>query len=85
VPTISEEGLPKAEFNFWIGLLAPSKTPKDIVLRLNGEISRIIQSKEISEKYFNLGAESLVMAPSQFDMFMAEELDSLAKVIKTKP
>jgi tripartite-type tricarboxylate transporter receptor subunit TctC len=85
VPTISEEGLPKAEFNFWIGLLAPSKTPKDIVLRLNGEISRIIQSKEISEKYFNLGAESMVMSPSQFDMFMAEELDSLAKVIKTKP
>ncbi|NBW78305.1 MAG: tripartite tricarboxylate transporter substrate binding protein [Betaproteobacteria bacterium] len=85
IPTLSEEGLPNAEFNFWIGLLAPSKTPKEIVLRLNNEISKIIQSKDVSEKYQALGAEPMLMSPNQFDAFMGEELNSLAKVIKTKP
>jgi len=42
VPTIAEAGEPGGVFNFWIGLLAPSKTPRAVVTRLNSEIAALV-------------------------------------------
>ncbi len=82
VPTISELGFTDAEFNFWIGLLAPSKTPIEIVKKINLEIQHIIQTKEVSDKYISLGAESMPLSPNQFDAFINSEYYSLGKVMK---
>lgn len=82
VPTVSELGMSDAEFNFWIGLIAPAKTPADIVRKLNFEIERIIKTKEVAEKYASLGAEPMPLTPNQFDEFINSEYYSLGRVIK---
>ena len=53
VPTIAEAGFPKGEFNFWVGLLAPAGTPKEIVARLNDEINKALATPEIKERLEN--------------------------------
>ena len=82
VQTVSEAGVPGAEFNFWIGLLAPVKTPRDIVAKLNAEIGRILQAPDVKERLSRLGAEPMPMTPDQFDAYMLEEFTALSAVLK---
>lgn len=82
VPSMPEAGEPGGLFNFWIGLLAPSRTPRPIVKRLNSEISTIIRSPEVVEKYKRLGAEVMDLSPEAFDALMAEELKSLGAIMR---
>ena len=82
VPTVAEAGVPAAEFNFWIGLLAPVKTPRDIVDKLNAEIGKILQSPEVRERLSRLGAVPMPLGPAQFDSFMRDEYVALARIIK---
>ena len=81
-PTMAEAGSPGGEFNFWIGLLAPARTPRDIVTKLNTEIARILQSPDVRERLGRLGAEPMPMSPEQFDGFMRDEYTALGRVIK---
>jgi len=82
VPTIGEAGVPGAEFNFWIGMLAPAKTPRDIVTRLNVEIAKIVQLAEIAARFASLGAEPFVLSPEVFDAFIKEEFATLGPIMK---
>jgi len=82
VPTVAESGLPGFEFNFWVGLLAPSKTPRDIVNKLNAEVARIMQLPEVRERMANLGAEAMPMSPEQFDAYIKDEFNTLGAVMR---
>jgi len=82
VPTIAEAGVPGAEFEFWIGLLAPAKTPREIVAKLHGEIARTLAEPEVSHRLAALGVESMPMSPERFDAYMREEYVSLGRVVK---
>jgi tripartite-type tricarboxylate transporter receptor subunit TctC len=82
VPTMAEVGLPDAEFDFWIGVLAPAQTPRAIVDRLNFEISRALQTPEMLERLANLGAEPMPMRPEQFDAYMRGQLASLGSLLR---
>ena len=82
VPSIAEAGEPGGLFNFWIGLLAPAKTPPAIVQKLNLEIAKIVQSPEMKSRLALLGAEPLVMTPAQFDAYMASDYKTMAAIIK---
>ena len=82
VPTIAEAGFPRGEFNFWVGMLAPAGTPKDVLARLNGEIQRALQAADMSERLAKLGAEPMSMSPEQFDSFMKEEYEVLGEVMR---
>jgi tripartite-type tricarboxylate transporter receptor subunit TctC len=81
VPTIAEAGFPKAESNFWVALLAPAKTPRDIVTKLNAEVNKALQSPEVKDRLAKLGTESTAMTPEQFDRFVAEEYRALGDVM----
>jgi tripartite-type tricarboxylate transporter receptor subunit TctC len=82
VPTMAEVGLPDAEFDFWIGVLAPAQTPRAIVYRLNFEIARALQMPEVLERLANLGAEPMLMRPEQFDSYMREQPKSLGGLLR---
>lgn len=82
VPTIAEAGVPGAEFDFWIGVLAPAQTPRAIVNRLNGEFARALQSPDVRERHANLGAEPMPMSPEQFDAYMREQLVTLGGLLR---
>jgi tripartite-type tricarboxylate transporter receptor subunit TctC len=82
VPTIAEAGLPRAEFNFWVGMLAPAGTSRDVLARLNGEIQRALQAPDMIERLAKLGAEPMSMSPEQFDSFIKEEHSVLGEVMR---
>ena len=81
IPSISEAGQPGGVFNFWIGLIAPSKTPSSIVQRLTAEVIKILQTTEMKERFIKLGAEAFILSPDQFDRFMDTELKTLGSIM----
>ena len=85
VPTVAEAGIPGFVFDFWVGLLAPVKTPRAVVNKLNAEIGRILAQPEIKERMAKLGAESMPMRPEQFDAYIKEEFMTLSAVMKAAP
>ncbi len=82
VPTIAEAGFPGGQFDFWVGMLAPAKTPRDVVNRLNGEINKAEQLPEVKQRLANLGADPMPMAADQFDKYIAEQATVLQKVMR---
>jgi tripartite-type tricarboxylate transporter receptor subunit TctC len=82
VPTTTEAGVPDSEFNFWIGMMAPAKTPRDIVNRLNEEVIKALASPEVKERFAKLGADAWTMKPEQFDAYIKDEIASNAKLVK---
>ncbi len=85
VPTVSEAGLPGFVFDFWIGLLAPAKTPRAIVNKLNLEVSKALAQPGIIERMTKLGAEPMPMTPERFDAYIREEFTTLGAIMKAAP
>jgi tripartite-type tricarboxylate transporter receptor subunit TctC len=82
IPTIAEAGFPKAEFNFWVGMLAPAGTPRDVLNRLNAEVQKALASPDLKERLANLGNEAMFMSPAEFDAFLKEEYAVLGEVMR---
>ena len=82
VPTVAEAGVPGAEFNFWIGVLAPGQTPRPIVNRLHAEFDRALQLPDVRDRHAKLGAEPMPMSPEQFDAQMREDLATLGGLLR---
>ena len=85
VPTVAEAGLPGFVFDFWIGLLAPAKTPRAVVAKLNAEVSKALALPDVKERMSKLGAESMPMSPEQFDTYIKDEFNTLGAVMKAAP
>lgn len=82
VPTMQEAGVPGYEMSGWFGLLAPAKTPPEIVARLNKAINKILQSIEMKELLAKQGAEIVISTPAEFTAFVKERTDKMTKVVK---
>jgi len=82
VPTIAEAGFPRGVFNFWVGMLAPANTPREILLRLNAEVQRALHTADMKERLATLGSEPMAMTPEQFDAFIKEEFTVLGEVMR---
>lgn len=82
VPTFDESGVKGYEATTWFGLMAPIKTPREIVARLNAEVARIIASAEIRNRFINDGLEPIGGSQEEFAKFIRDEIAKYAKVIK---
>jgi len=82
VPTTAEAGVPGSEFNFWIGMFAPAKTPKEIVNRLQAEVVKALNTPEVKERFTTLGADAWTLTPEQFDAYVRDEVKSNAALVK---
>jgi tripartite-type tricarboxylate transporter receptor subunit TctC len=82
IPTVSEAGVPGFVFDFWVGLLAPAKTPRDIVNKLHQEVSKALALPDVIERMAKLGGEPMPMSPERFDAFIREEHATLGAVMK---
>jgi tripartite-type tricarboxylate transporter receptor subunit TctC len=82
VPTIAEAGYPGGEFNFWVGMLAPAKTPRDVLAKVNAEVNRALKLPEVVDRLAKLGAEPMSMTPAEFDAFIRHEHDELGKIMR---
>jgi len=83
IPTVAETGLPDYEATTWFGLFAPAGTPRDVVMKLNGEARKIFGDPAFEEKFMTPQMfQSLVMSPEEFDAFIKAESQKWSKVIR---
>ena len=82
LPTFDESGLKGYEATTWFGMMAPAKTSKDIIARLNVEVDKALKSPDIRERFANDGLEPMGGTPEFFAKFIRSEIDKYAKVVK---
>jgi len=82
VPTAAEAGLPGLEVDTWYGILAPAGVPRDIITRINSELTQIMQSPDMRERLTAIGIQPLTSTPEQFGAFIQGEAGRWAKVVK---
>jgi len=82
VPTVAESGVPGYEAASWYGVLAPAKTPRSIIMKLNGEIVRIAQLPDVRERLAADGADPIGSSPEAFAAHIKRELARWARVIE---
>ena len=82
LPTIASAGVPGYELVSIFGILAPARTPANIVSRLNQEIVRVLGRPDVKEKFLNTGVEAVGGSPDEFRAAIAAEMARLGKVIK---
>jgi len=82
VPTMAEAGVPAAQFDFWIGMLAPAQTPRPIVQRIHAEVARALAEPDVRERLSKLGAEPMPMSPEAFDTYMRKQLVELGGMLR---
>lgn len=82
LPTIAESGYPGFEVIGWFGWLAPARTPKDLIARLNHEIVRVLKVPEVRERLLAMSTVPVGNAPHEFGAFISSERDKWAKVVR---
>jgi tripartite-type tricarboxylate transporter receptor subunit TctC len=82
VPTLDEAGLPGYDAVIWLGIMAPTATPKPIVDSLNSEIQKIANLPDVKEIWAKQGAVPMRMTPAEFGKFMEQDIQKWAKVVK---
>ena len=80
--TTLEAGVPNSDYNFWVGMFVPSKTPREIVNRLQQEVAKALENKEVRDSMAKLGAESMLMRPDEFDAYIRNEITTNAALVK---
>jgi tripartite-type tricarboxylate transporter receptor subunit TctC len=84
VPTMTEQGLSAATITGWYAFVAPKSTPKTIVTRLNSELARILQTREMREQLAREGSEPAIGTPEQLGRHIASEVDRLGRLVKAR-
>ena len=82
VPTIAESGVPGYAMSTWYGAVAPAKTPREIVVRLNQEILKALALPDVKERLASLGADIVATSPDATSAFFKTEVAKYTKVAK---
>jgi tripartite-type tricarboxylate transporter receptor subunit TctC len=82
VPTIAESGFPGFEVINWYGVLAPAKMPRQVITRLNGEMTRIVRVPDTRDRLIGYGLEVVDSTPEEYTAFRKADLIKWAKIIK---
>jgi tripartite-type tricarboxylate transporter receptor subunit TctC len=82
VPTAKQAGLSGYEATIWLGLMAPTGTPKPIVEKLNAAVNAAIKRPEIVKLWADQGAAPMSMTPDEFDKYLRNDIVKWAEVVK---
>jgi tripartite-type tricarboxylate transporter receptor subunit TctC len=82
VPTLAESGLPGYELSSWQAVFAPAGTPKPIIDRLYGEISKILQMPDVQKRLSELGLDLSGMSPQELAALVKADVPRLGKIVK---
>ena len=87
VPTLAEAGLAGFDMGSWFGILAPAKTPPEIIAKLNNEIVKILNRPDVEKIFADIGAQKVGDTPPQMAALIKSDTDkygALAKKIGVK-
>ncbi|HVL36795.1 MAG TPA: tripartite tricarboxylate transporter substrate binding protein [Burkholderiales bacterium] len=82
VPTMAEAGFPAIAAIGWNGLFVPAGTPRPVIDRLQQEVARILQLKEMRDEATTLGSQVGGDRPEEFAAYVRSEIAKWGKVIK---
>jgi tripartite-type tricarboxylate transporter receptor subunit TctC len=82
LPTTLEAGIPNSDYNFWVGMMVPAKTPRNVVTKLHQNTQRALQAPDMQERMAKMGAEPMLMTPSEFDAYIKMEIGANAALVK---
>lgn len=82
LPSIAEGGVPGYDAITWYGMLTAPGTPAPIVTKINQELGRAVQQKDVLDKYQSLGFEPMYSSPAQFTDFIKAEIGKWARAVK---
>jgi tripartite-type tricarboxylate transporter receptor subunit TctC len=82
VATTLEAGIANSDYNFWVGMIVPAKTPRGIVNTLSQNTRQALQSAELKERTSKMGAEPMPMTPPEFDAYLRNEIATNAALVK---
>jgi tripartite-type tricarboxylate transporter receptor subunit TctC len=82
VPTLDESGLPGFDYFAWYGVSAPAGVPKDIIMRLNAALGKIVQLPDVKEALNKQGFEPQSSTPEQFAAVIGREIEQTVKLIQ---
>ena len=84
LPTVAESGYPDFESGVWFGVLAPARTPQEIISRLNSELVNIARRPEFMQRLVAEGSEVVGNSPEQFGAYIKIEIARWSRVIKER-
>ena len=82
IPTIAEAGFKGFDVNPWFGLLAPARTPANVVARINADVNALLKSKEVVDSFAAQGAEPYLTTPDEFTRVLRADIEKWGKVVK---
>jgi tripartite-type tricarboxylate transporter receptor subunit TctC len=82
VPTAAEAGVPGYEATIWLGLMAPTGTPKPIIDKLNAAVNAVVKRPDIVKLWKEQGAVPMSMTPDEFDKYLRGDIVKWAEVVK---
>jgi tripartite-type tricarboxylate transporter receptor subunit TctC len=82
VPTVAEAGVPGYEATIWLGIMAPTGTPRPVVERLNAEVRKIVNSPEVRETWARQGAAPMSMSTEEFGQYLRDDIAKWAHIVK---
>jgi tripartite-type tricarboxylate transporter receptor subunit TctC len=82
VPTVAEAAVPGFYAALWGGVLAPGRTPKALVTRINADIRQVMSQPDVRDKMAKLGTDVVTNSPEVFDQFIRAELTKWSGVAK---
>ena len=83
IPTIAESGYPGFVINPWFGLFASKGTPASIAQQINADVKKVMEDKELLDKFAALGAEPFETTPQQFAAMLHADIQTWAAVVKS--
>ena len=83
MPIIADT-VPGYEAGQWWGMLAPGKTPPDVVRKLNGELNRILASEDMRPRLADQGAEPVLMTPEAFTEYVRAEITKWRRIAQDR-
>ncbi len=82
VPTVAEAGVPGFEYDGWYGFVAPAKTPRAVINKLNAEIARILDAAEMRDRLTAQGAAVRTSTPEAFEKLIRDEIVTRRKIFQ---
>ena len=82
VPTTTEAGYPNSDYNFWVGMFVPVKTPRAVVEKIYEETRKAMALKSVQDRLAALGSEPMSMTPTEWDKFLQSEIAMNAQLVK---
>jgi tripartite-type tricarboxylate transporter receptor subunit TctC len=82
LPTLAEAGVPGYDVEVWFGIVAPARTPKDVIAKLNTEINRVLALPEVRGRFAEQGVRVIGGPPERLGAHLQKEMAKWAQVVK---